>query len=46
MSAIFGFQTCSNELVGEESELAWKNIEPVVGPLSYEIFQYLPGIRM
>lgn len=46
MSAIFALQTCCNELVGGESELAWKNREAVVGPPSCEIFQHLPGIRV
>lgn len=36
MNAIFGFQTCCNELVGGESELTWKNRESVV-----EILQHL-----
>lgn len=31
MSAIFGLQTCRNELVGGESELVWRNREAVVG---------------
>ncbi len=46
MSAIFGLQTCCNELVGGQSELAWKNREAVVGPPSCEIFQHLPRIRV
>lgn len=46
MSAIFGLQTCCNELVGGESELAWKNREAVVGPPSREMFQHLRGIRV
>lgn len=45
MSAIFGLQTCCNELVGGESELAWKNRETVVGRPSREIFQHLHRIR-
>lgn len=43
MSAIFGLQTRSNEPLGEESELAWKNRGTVVGLPSAEIFQHLPG---
>lgn len=43
MSAVFGLQTCCNELVGGESEFAWKNRETVVGPPNCEISQHLPG---
>lgn len=46
MSAIFGLQTCFNEAVGEESALAWRNRDAVVGRPGSEIFQHLPGIRL
>lgn len=45
MSAIFGLQTCCNELAGGESEFVWQNRGTVVGPARYEIFQHLCGIR-
>lgn len=47
MSAIFGLQTCCNELLsGQESELTWRNREAVVGQLRDLPASPRQGIRL